>query len=108
MDGQIIHMVLLRWAPTAPPDIVRQLDRVVGPVRDTIPGVLEVSHGPSVSTEGLEQGYDHGLYVRFLDAAARDGYLPHPSHRPVAELIAAHAAALVVFDLPAGQTALSA
>ena len=105
MEGQIIHVVLLTWAATVPPDVVEQLDRAARSVRDTIPGVLEVSHGPSVSTEGLERGYDYALYVRFADVAARDGYLPHPSHRPLSDLIAAHADALVVFDLRADATA---
>lgn len=99
--GQIIHVVLVRWADPAPPDLAERLDRAVGRVRDAIPGVLEVSHGPSVSIEGLEQGYAYGLYVRFADAAARDAYLPHPAHRPVADLITTHADTFVVFDLSA-------
>lgn len=99
--GQIVHVVLVRWAATAPPDVAGLVDGAVGPVRDTIPGVLEVAHGPSVSVEGLEQGYDYGLYVRFADAAARDAYLPHPAHAPVADLITTHADTFVVFDLHA-------
>ena len=101
MDGQIIHIVLLRWAATAPPDVVERFDLAVRAVRETIPGVLEVSHGPSVSTEHLEQGYDYGLYVRFADAGARDGYLPHPSHRPLSDLITTCADTFLVFDLAA-------
>lgn len=105
MDGQIIHVVLFSWGATAPPDVLEQFDRAVRSVRDTIPGVLEVSHGPSVSTEDLEQGHSYGLCVRFVDAAARDAYLPHPSHRPVADLITAYADNLLVFDLQADVTA---
>lgn len=101
MNAQIIHVVLVRWAQAAPPDVVERLDRQVQSVRDTVPGVIEVSHGPSVSTEHLEQGYDYGLYVRFADAAARDAYLPHPSHRPLSDLITANADAVLVFDLRA-------
>ena len=77
VDG-VIHVVLVRWAATAPPDVVERFDAAVGSVRDTVPGVVEITHGPSVSTEGLEQGYGYGLYVRFTDAAARDAYLPTP------------------------------
>lgn len=100
VDG-VIHVVLVRWAATAPPDVVERFDAAVGSVRDTVPGVVEITHGPSVSTEGLEQGYGYGLYVRFADAAARDGYLPHPSHRPLSDLITTFADAVLVFDLPA-------
>lgn len=101
MAGQIIHVVLMRWGATAPSDVVERLERAVGTVRDTVPGVVEISHGPSVSTEHLERGYDYGLYVRFADAAARDAYLPHPSHRPLSDLITTHADAVLVFDLRA-------
>lgn len=102
MAAQIIHVVLVRWAATAPSDVVERLDRTVSTVRDTVPGVVEISHGPSVSTEQLEQGYDYGLYVRFADAAARDVYLPHPAHRPLSDLITTYADAVLVFDLRAG------
>lgn len=105
MAAQIVHVVLVRWSPTAPPDVAALVEVAVRAVRETIPGVLEAAHGPSVSVEHLEQGYDYGLYVRFADAAARDAYLPHPVHRPLAELITAHAETFVVFDLAAGGSA---
>ena len=99
MSAQIIHVVLVRWAATAAPDVVARFDAAARAVRETIPGVLEVVHGPSVSVEHLEQGFDHALHVRFADAAARDEYLPHPAHGPLAELITANAETFVVFDL---------
>ena len=101
MAEQIIHVVLIAWGPTVPDDVAEQLDGLVADVRAGVPGVVEATHGPSVSVEGLEHGYDHALHVRFEDVAARDAYLPHPAHRPLAELITAHAADLVVFDLTA-------
>ena len=55
--------------------------------------------GPSVSPEGLEGGFDWALVVRFRDAAARDAYLPHPAHQPVADHIGARSARVVVFDV---------
>jgi len=39
--------------------------------------------------------------VTFESAAARDGYLDHPTHLPVAELIGEWSERLVVFDLRA-------
>ncbi len=101
MSGSIIHVVLLRWSPSTPADVVERFDLAVRGVRDAVPGVLEVSHGPSVSTEHLERGYDYGLHVRFADAAARDAYLPHPAHRPLSDLITTYAETFLVFDLPA-------
>lgn len=101
MREEIVHVVLIRWAATAPPDVTDRMEQAVAAVRTHVPGVLEAAHGPGVSTEGLEQGYEYGLYVRFADAAARDAYLPHPVHRPLADLIGANAEALLVFDLAA-------
>ena len=99
MSAQIIHVVLVRWAATATPDVVARFDAAARGVRASIPGVLEVAHGPSVSVEQLEQGYDYALHVRFADAEARDAYLPHPAHAPLADLIVANAETFVVFDL---------
>ncbi len=105
MAGQIIHVVLMRWASSAAPDVVARLDEAVAAVRAGIPGIVEATHGPGVSPEGLERGYEHGLYVRFVDAAARDAYLPHPVHRPLATLIGDNADAVLVFDLDAPASA---
>ncbi len=99
MSSEIVHVVLVRWAATGPADIADRIDRAVRSVRDTVPGVVEIGHGPSVSVEHLERGYTYGLYVRFADAAARDGYLPHPAHEPLAELITTHSETFLVFDL---------
>lgn len=101
MGGQIIHVVLVRWAASAAPDVVARVERAVAAVRAEIPGVVEATHGPGVSPEGLERGYQYGLYVRFADAAARDAYLPHPVHLPLAQLIGDNAEDVLVFDLEA-------
>ena len=102
MGPQVVHVVLVRWAHPTAPDLMAQLERAVRAVHEEIPGVVEVAHGPSISVEGLERGFEYGLYVRFADAAARDAYLPHPAHQPLAALISSSAETFVVFDLPAG------
>lgn len=66
---------------------------------DTIPGVLAVDEGHSSSPEGLEDGYDYAFVVTFATAQARDVYLDHPSHRPVAEAIGEACERIVVFDI---------
>jgi hypothetical protein len=95
----VCHVVLVSWksgtAATAE-ELVRPAARAF---IDTIPGVLAVTEGHSTSPEGLENGYDYGLVVTFDSASARDVYLDHPAHRPVAEAIGAAAEKIVVFDL---------
>lgn len=61
--------------------------------------MIDVTHGPSVSPEGLEGGYEWGLVVTFVDADARDGYLPHEAHAPASALIGEWSERLVVFDV---------
>ncbi|PZE62824.1 Dabb family protein [Curtobacterium sp. MCPF17_047] len=95
---EILHVVLVDWDGedgTAP----ERASALVAEHLPTIDGVVSVASGPSVSPEGLEGGFDWALVVRFRDAAARDAYLPHPAHQPVADHIGARSARVVVFDV---------
>jgi hypothetical protein len=95
----ISHVVLVSWksgGQGAAEEIVRPAIR--GFV-DTIPGVQSVVEGHSSSLEGLEDGFDYGFVVTFAAVQARDAYLDHEVHRPVAETIGAAAERVVVFDI---------
>jgi hypothetical protein len=78
-------------------------ERVVRPLvvdfPRTIPDVLNVVEGRSTSPEGKEEGYEYALVVTFASPEARDVYLDHPAHQPVAQAIGAHADKVVVFDV---------
>ncbi|BDZ46226.1 Dabb family protein [Naasia aerilata] len=95
----ITHVVLVEWKREVEPASVQTLERLVDELPGQVPGILSLRRGPSVSPEHLEAGYEWGLVVEFEDAGARDGYLPHPAHQPVASIIGAGAERLVVFDL---------
>lgn len=98
--SEVLHVVLVRWSGDGDTAAARATaDQLVEEHLTTIPGVVEVAHGTSVSPEGLEQGFDWALVVRFADAAARDAYLPHPAHQPVAAHLQRRSDAVVVFDL---------
>lgn len=84
-----------------PPEVLAQLSEGIGRFSAAIPGVASVVEGPSVSPEGLESGFAWGLVVTFEGRAARDGYLDHPVHLPVAGLIGEWAEHVVVFDVEA-------
>ncbi len=100
-SGSIVHVVLTQWRPETPADALAQMRDIIGRFQAEVPGVLSVTEGPSVSVEGLESGYEWALVVTFRDAAVRDGYLDHPTHRPVAAIIGEWAERLVVFDVAA-------
>jgi len=95
----VIHVVLVRWKQRPPVDELEELTAKARVMSEAIPGVLAVHSGPSTSPEGLERGFEWSLVVSFASASARDGYLPHPAHQPVAELISRLAEEIVVFDV---------
>lgn len=83
---RIVHVVLIRWAAQTSDEHRERARAVARGLKERIGGVESIVEGPSVSPEGLEQGYDYGLIVTFTDAAARDAYLPHPAHLELSEL----------------------
>lgn len=97
----IEHVVLVHWADSAEASSRARIAELSRKLPWVIPGIVSVAQGASVSPEGLEGGFEWMLVVRFEDAAARDAYLPHPEHLPLAALIGANAARVVVFDVPA-------
>ena len=95
----VTHVVLVQWQDgTDPSTAADALSQQHLPLVD---GVLSVSSGPSISTEGKEGDFDWMLVVGFRDRDALAGYLPHPEHRPVAEHIGANSERVVVFDVAA-------
>lgn len=86
-------------------EIYAGLNALVG----QIDGLLSADFGPNVSPEGLGQGFDNGFIMDFVDAAARDRYLPHPAHQAAgAKLVAAlegGTEGLIVFDMEIAEPA---
>ena len=97
--SKITHVVLVRWKDATPAETVDAIRGVSRSLAAAIPGIVTLSEGPSVSPEGLESGFEYGLVIEFVDAAARDGYLVHPAHLPLADALGSNSASLVVFDL---------
>ncbi|WP_344066510.1 Dabb family protein [Microbacterium pumilum] len=95
----VVHVVLVRWKPTVSAATLEELRGLAGAFPDAIPGVLAVHCGPNTSPEGLAGGFDWALIVSFTGNSARDEYLPHPAHQPVAQLISRWAEEVVVFDV---------
>jgi hypothetical protein len=90
------HVVLVEWSDVG---ASAEADALCREHLPRIDGVESVRSGESVSTEGLEGGFDWMLVVRFRDRAALEGYLPHEEHQPVATFIRGASSRVVVFDI---------
>ncbi|WP_242089996.1 Dabb family protein [Curtobacterium sp. DN_7.5] len=93
----VTHVVLVTW--DGDDGRAARGDALAREHLTRIEGVETVRSGTSVSTEGLEGGFDWMLVVGFRDRAALQAYLPHPEHQPVAEHIRAGSSRVVVFDI---------
>ena len=86
----IRHIVFVRIRPEVQRHEVEGLFAELAALKDVVPGLLSFASGPDSSPEGLARGYTHAFSVDFVDAAARDAYLPHPAHQKAgARLVAA-------------------
>jgi hypothetical protein len=85
----IRHTVLIHFKPDAD---ATAIFAALTSLQQIIPGIISISAGRDVSPEGLQRGATHGFTVDFVDAAARDAYLPHPEHQRVGAMIVAAAA----------------
>ncbi|WP_377047611.1 Dabb family protein [Roseibacillus persicicus] len=72
----------------------REMKSMIG----TIPGLLEMEHGPYESDEGLNEEFTHGFIMTFDTPESRDLYLPHPEHERVKEIVVPRLKRVLVFD----------
>lgn len=81
------HVVVFKYKDTATPAQIDEITKAFAALADKIPGIVSFEHGVNNSPEGLNQGYTHVYMVTFVDAAARDAYLPHPEHQAFGKLL---------------------
>ncbi|OSQ43399.1 Dabb family protein [Thalassospira sp. MCCC 1A01428] len=102
----IRHIVLVNFKPDTSEKTIQNLFDRLAALRDQLPGMRDFDASPSVSPENLEQGFNHGICVDFVDEAARDAYLVLPDHKALGgELVGLAEGGikgLVVFDLKLG------
>jgi hypothetical protein len=79
----IDHLVFLAVKEDASPEDIEDLIASIQGLKDTVPGVVDLSVGENFSPRS--GGYTHGLFVRFETADDLQGYLEHPDHQAVVE-----------------------
>jgi hypothetical protein len=86
-SGQVRHIVVFKYKPTATPDQIRQVTEAFAALQSSIPGITAFEHGVNHSPEKKNLGFTHVYQMTFTDAAARDTYLPHPEHKKFGQLL---------------------
>jgi len=85
----IRHIVLCRFRATVDQAERRAIFAALATLRGHLSGITDMSFGPSISPEGLEQGFADGFTIDFVDAAARDAYLVDPGHQAAGQRLVA-------------------
>ncbi len=83
----IRHVVLFKLRSDLDEGAATRIFTALKALQGQISGITAISTGKDASPEGLQRGFTHGFTVDFVDATARDAYLPNPAHQKVGAMI---------------------
>ncbi len=86
-SGHVRHVVVFKYKDTATPAQIEEITKAFAALAEKIPGIVAFEHSVNNSPENLNQGFTHVYMVTFVDAAARDAYLPHPEHQAFGKIL---------------------
>lgn len=92
------HIALFQFRPDCTADDQALVWCTLQDLVRKIPGIIEFSHGPDISTEGLSQGFTHSFIFTFESVAARNQYLPHPDHQEAVRIVLPKLERIIVID----------
>jgi hypothetical protein len=90
----IDHLVFLAVRDDASPEDIEDLISSIRGLKDTVPGVVELTVGENFSERS--GGYTHGFFVRFESVEGLQGYMKHPDHLAVVEKLDALTTRIIV------------
>jgi hypothetical protein len=96
--SQVNHVVLMQIKAEVGQEQIDALYEELAGLVPVIPGLLSFSGGPYSSPEGFNKQWGHGFSMVFADEASRDGYLPHPEHERVRDLLLPLVDDVIAFD----------
>ena len=82
------HVVVFKYKQGTTEEQIRQVTNAFWDLKNTIPGIVSFEYGVNSSPEAKNQGFTHVYLLTFVDAKARDTYLPHPEHKKFGALLA--------------------
>lgn len=96
--AHVKHIALFQFKAGCTADEQALVWRTLGELPGKIPGIIDFSHGPDISTEGLTQGFTHSFIFTFESVTARDRYLPHPAHQEAVQIVLPKLERVIVID----------
>ncbi len=78
--SRLRHVVLFGFKAGTTDAEIGEIARRFGALAGTVPGIAAFEWGVNNSPEGKADGHSHCFTLTFVSEAARDAYLPHPSH----------------------------
>ena len=90
----IDHLVFLAARDDASAEDVEDLIASIRKLKDTVPGVVDLSAGENFSPRS--GGYTHGIFVRFETVEELQGYMKHRDHLAVVEKLDALTTRIVI------------
>jgi hypothetical protein len=94
----LMHVVSLKFKPTATPAQIQAVDQAFVALKQKIPGIQKLTWGTNVSPEKLDKGFTHCFVLTFKSAADRDAYLVHPDHKAFGAMLSPVLEDVMVID----------
>ena len=95
---RVKHIAFFKFKSTCTTADIAEVWQIIEELPRQIPGILGLTWGRNISTEGLDQGFTHSFAMVFENLAARDVYLPHPAHQEAARRVVPRLEAVIVCD----------
>jgi hypothetical protein len=92
------HLLLVRFQEAAAAADIAAVLQAFLLLKDEVAGLSAVEWGENDSPEGKNAGFTHVVLMSFVDAAARDAYLPHPAHAALKRIFRPVLADIIVID----------
>ena len=85
--GKIVHVVAFKFKKAVTDAKKKEIAAALVALKGIIPQIVSIEHGPNISKEGLEHGFQHAFVVTFASEKDRDIYLEHDAHKKFAKLL---------------------
>ncbi|KAI8577785.1 hypothetical protein K450DRAFT_249987 [Umbelopsis ramanniana AG] len=95
----IIHIVLVKFKPTTPETVKRELCDKVCALKEVIPGITKATAGKNFTERG--KGFEWGWVFEHVSKKDLEVYATHPAHLKFISDLAAHKEDILAFDYEA-------